>query len=200
MAELDALSAVIHPCEVHVESSLQHPENDGHRVWLAISDVQLPPYPVEDVEGAVGAEREQVVGVDYGWDGGLAEEEQLRKNAGGFEDYGEGPHDLHPPPIPRLLKDHHHHRRTNRAPHQTRSAQLPRLLALPRARVHPQHQEQDVHAAQDVEDLQDRVPRCVELEDVEVASHEDGAVKGLRDEGDALGALVAVDGEDEDAF
>ena len=74
------------------------------------------------------------------------------------------------------------------------------FLALPRPRIHSQHQEQNVHAAQDVEYLEDGVPGRVELEDVEVAGHEDAAVEGLRDEGDAFGALVAVDGEDEDAF
>jgi len=200
MSKLNALSAIVHPREIHIESRLQHPKDDRNRVWLAVCDIKFPPYPVQYVKGAVGAEREQVVGVYYCWDGGLAEEEELREDAGGFEDYGEGPHDLHPPPIPRLLKNHHHQRRSHSTTHQTRSPQLPRLLALPRPRIHSQHQEQNVHAAQDVEYLEDGVPGRVELEDVEVAGHEDAAVEGLRDEGDAFGALVAVDGEDEDAF
>jgi hypothetical protein len=38
------------------------------------------------------------------------------------------------------------------------------------------------------------------VEDVEVARAEDGGVEDLGYEGDALGAPVAVDGEDEDAF
>lgn len=38
------------------------------------------------------------------------------------------------------------------------------------------------------------------LVEVEVAGAEDGGVEDLGDEGDALGAAVAVDGEDEDAF
>ena len=50
--------------------------------------------PVEDVEGAVGAQADEVVGVDDRGDGGLAEEEELWENADGFEDLGEDPEDL----------------------------------------------------------------------------------------------------------
>lgn len=50
--------------------------------------------PVEDVEGAVGAQAEEVVGVYDGGDGGLAEKEELREDGDGFEDFGEGPEDL----------------------------------------------------------------------------------------------------------
>lgn len=53
------------------------------------------PYdPVQDVEAAVRAEREEVVGIDDGRDGGLAEEEELRDDADGLEDDGERPDDL----------------------------------------------------------------------------------------------------------
>lgn len=73
---------------------MHNAEDDGYRVGLAVIDVELPPDPVEDVEAAVGAEAEEVEGVDYGRDGGLAEEEELGEDADGFEDYREGPADL----------------------------------------------------------------------------------------------------------
>ena len=50
--------------------------------------------PVEDVEEAVAAQRYEVEAVQYGWHGGLAEEEELGKHADAFEDDAEGPEDL----------------------------------------------------------------------------------------------------------
>ena len=50
--------------------------------------------PVEDVEAAVGAKSEEIVGINNGGDGGLAEEEELGEDTDGFEDYGEGPGEL----------------------------------------------------------------------------------------------------------
>ena len=90
VAQLDPLPRPVDPGEVEVESGLDEPKNDGYRVWGPVVAVELAPYPVEDVEPAVGAEEEDVEGGDDGGDRGLPEEEELRKDADGFEDYGEG--------------------------------------------------------------------------------------------------------------
>lgn len=93
-AQLDALPRVVDPGEVDVERGLQEPEDDLHGLGLGVVDVELAVDPVEDVQAAVEAEREEVVGVDDGGDGGLAEEEELREDADGFENIGEVPEPL----------------------------------------------------------------------------------------------------------
>lgn len=62
------------------------------------------------------------------------------------------------------------------------------------------HYTEDVEGRCDVEDLEDQVPWELFRKDVEVAGAKDERVKDLGDERDTLGAAVAVDGEDEDAF
>lgn len=62
------------------------------------------------------------------------------------------------------------------------------------------HYTKDVEGRCDVEDLEDQVPWELFREYVEVAGAKDERVKDLGDERDTLGASVAVDGEDEDAF
>lgn len=64
---------------------------DGIEVVLAAHGAKDP---VEDVEEAVAAECCEVEAVDDGGDGSLAEEEELREDADGFEDDAEGPDDL----------------------------------------------------------------------------------------------------------
>ena len=62
------------------------------------------------------------------------------------------------------------------------------------------HYTEDVKGRCDVKDLEDQVPWELFRKDVEVAGAEHERVKDLGDERDTLGASVAVDGEDEDAF
>jgi len=50
--------------------------------------------PIEDVEEAVAAKRNEVEAVDDSRDRGLAQEEELREDADGLEDDGEGPEEL----------------------------------------------------------------------------------------------------------
>lgn len=86
IAQLNPLTRPVYPSEIDVEGSLDDAEDDGHRVDMAVAEVETAPDPVEDVEGAVGAEEEDVEGGDDRWHGGLAKEEQLGENADGFED------------------------------------------------------------------------------------------------------------------
>lgn len=62
------------------------------------------------------------------------------------------------------------------------------------------HNSKDVDRRDDVEDLEHDVPWYRLDEEVEVTCAEDEGVEDLGDEGDALSAPVAMDGEDEDAF
>lgn len=50
--------------------------------------------PVEEVEEAVAAEGDKVEAIQHGWDGRLAQEEELGEDGEGFEDDAEGPEDL----------------------------------------------------------------------------------------------------------
>lgn len=94
MSQLHTLSRIVHPEEVDVERGLDDSEDYADRVRLLVVRVQLPPDPVENVECAVAAKGKEVEGVDYGWDGGLAEKQELGEDADGFEDYAEDPEDL----------------------------------------------------------------------------------------------------------
>ena len=67
-------------------------KDDAGRVKVAFSDSTHE--PVEDVEEAVGAESNEVEGIDDSRYGCLAEEEKLREDADGLKDDGEGPKDL----------------------------------------------------------------------------------------------------------
>lgn len=91
VAQLDALPRPVHPGEVEVEGGLDDAEDDRDRVRLLVVGVELLEDPVEQVEAAVGAEEDDVEGGDDGGDGGLAEEEELREDADGFEDLGKDP-------------------------------------------------------------------------------------------------------------
>ena len=93
-SQLDALPRVIYPGEVDVQRRLDDAEHDGDGIEVALLLVGDALNPVEDVEGAVGAQADEVVGVDDRGDGGLAEEEELWENADGFEDLREDPEDL----------------------------------------------------------------------------------------------------------
>ena len=99
-----------------------------------------------------------------------------------------------------MLKDEHHKRRQEQRHAQDAAPHLPRQLPLARPRVHPLHDAEYVKGAKDVKDLEEQVPHRVLPEDVEVARAKHERVQALRDERDALGRAVAVDGKDEDAF
>ncbi len=94
VAELDALARPVDPGKVEVEGGLDDAEDDGDGVGLLHVCVELLEDPVEEVEGAVGAEEDDVEGGDDGRGGGLAEEEELGQDADGFEDLGEDPEPL----------------------------------------------------------------------------------------------------------
>jgi hypothetical protein len=65
----------------------------GRRVAIVVF-VCAADDPVQHVHCAVCAEGDEVERVDYGRDGGLAEEQELRDYADGFEDFGEDPESL----------------------------------------------------------------------------------------------------------
>lgn len=91
VAQLDALARPVDPGEVDVEGGLDDAEDDGDGAGLPHVCVELVQEPVDDIEGAVGAEEDDVERGDDGWDGGLAEKEELWEHAEGFEDLGEDP-------------------------------------------------------------------------------------------------------------
>lgn len=93
-AELDALAGVVYPGKVDVQGGLDQAEDDLDGLGLDILHVELARQPVKDVEPAVQAQREQVVAVDDGGHGRLAEEEELREDADGLEDVREVPEPL----------------------------------------------------------------------------------------------------------
>ena len=94
VAQLDALAGPVDPGKVEVEGRLDDAEDDRDRVWLFHVCVELAQEPVDEVEAAVGAQEDNVEGGDDGRDGGLAEEEELREHADGFEHLGEDPEPL----------------------------------------------------------------------------------------------------------
>ena len=64
MPKLDTLPRVINPEEIDIECCLDDTKDDGYGIWLAGIGVKFAPYPVEDVEPAIGTEHEQVEGID----------------------------------------------------------------------------------------------------------------------------------------
>lgn len=78
--------------EVTVQYSLHHSGDDGDQIEEAFEIVT--PDPVEDVEGPVQAQAEQVVGGDGLRLAGLADHEELRQDCHRLQVDGEGPQDL----------------------------------------------------------------------------------------------------------
>ncbi len=91
-SQLDPLSAVVDPCEVDVQCGLNDAKDDAGRIEETFVDAT--PDPVEDVEEAVATERDEVVAIDDGRNGGLTEEEKLWQDADALEDDTEGPDNL----------------------------------------------------------------------------------------------------------
>ena len=93
MAQLDALTCVVDPGEVDHEGGLDRAPHPGCRVAV-VGFVGATYNPIKNVEEAVCAQCDEVVRVNDCGNSGLAQEEKLRDDADGFEDFGEYPEDL----------------------------------------------------------------------------------------------------------
>lgn len=78
--------------EVTIQDSLHHSGHDGDQIKEAL-EIETPD-PVEDVEGPVQAQAEQVMSGDGLRLAGLADHEELRKDCHRLQVDGEGPKDL----------------------------------------------------------------------------------------------------------
>lgn len=200
IAELNPLSAIVYPCEINVKGGLDYSEYNRNRLGWAIVEVQSAPDPIEDVEGAVGTESQEVIRVNNRRNRSLSEQDQLRQYANRLQDNGKGPAELHETPVSLLLEYHHDERRRNQTTTKTKCAKFPCLLTLSSARIHTKHDKQDVEGRENVEYLEDEVPPGVNVEEIEVARAEDKGVESLGDQRHTLARLVTVDGNYEDAF
>ncbi len=88
-AKLDPLSSIVDPCKVDVKRRLDDAEGYCDGIYHALCEPAVD--PIEDVEAAVRAEGEEVIRVDDGGDCCLAEKDELREDADGFENDGECP-------------------------------------------------------------------------------------------------------------
>ena len=83
---------VVDPEKVRIQHRLDHARDPGNLVHIALREVAVQ--PVGDVEGAVEAQGEEVVGCDrFGFARALKHEE-LGEDGDGFEPDAEGPEDL----------------------------------------------------------------------------------------------------------
>lgn len=78
--------------EVTIENSLDDPSHDGNHVKEALK--VEPPDPVEEVEGAIDAQTEQIVGSDGLGLAGLANHKELRQDGHRLKVNGKGPQNL----------------------------------------------------------------------------------------------------------
>lgn len=78
--------------EVTVEHSLDHTSHNGNHVKEALK-IETPD-PVEEIEGSIQAQTEQVVGGDGLCLAGLADHEELRQDCHRLQVDGECPKDL----------------------------------------------------------------------------------------------------------
>lgn len=78
--------------EVTIENSLDDPSHDGNHVKEALK--VEPPEPVEEVEGAVDPQAEQIVGSDGLGLAGLANHKELRQDGHRLKVDGKGPQNL----------------------------------------------------------------------------------------------------------
>lgn len=93
ISQLYALSRPVDPGEIKVQQCLNDAECDGDRKY-GVRDGDVlgsgsADYPVEQIKEAVGAKGDEVEAVEDSWDGGLAQEKQLRENSGALEGQGE---------------------------------------------------------------------------------------------------------------
>lgn len=76
VSQLDALSCPIYPSKVEVEQSLNDAEGKADREDILVSFFgEAAKDPIEDIEGAVRAECNEIEAVDDGRDRGLAQKE-----------------------------------------------------------------------------------------------------------------------------
>lgn len=78
--------------EVAVEDGLHHPGNDGDHVKETLK--VEPPYPVDEVEGSVESQEEQVMGGDGLGLTSLADHEELGQDGHRLQVDGERPQNL----------------------------------------------------------------------------------------------------------
>lgn len=78
--------------EVAVEDGLHHPSNDGDHVKETLK--VEPPYPVDEVEGSVESQEEQVMGGDGLGLTSLADHEELGQDGHRLQVDGERPQNL----------------------------------------------------------------------------------------------------------
>lgn len=93
-AKLDTLTRVVDPGEVDVEGGLNQAKDDLDGLGRNVVDIELADDPVQHVQTTVQAQSEEVIRVDDGGNGSLAEEEKLWEDADRFEDVGEVPEPL----------------------------------------------------------------------------------------------------------
>jgi len=90
MTELNALAGPVNPGEVNHKGCLNRAPNPRRRVAIVIL-IGTANNPIENVQKAICTECNKVERVDDSRHGGLTEEQELRDNADGFEDFGKDP-------------------------------------------------------------------------------------------------------------
>lgn len=78
--------------EVTIQDGLDHPSHNSDHVEEALK--VEPPDPVEEIEGTVDPQAEQIVGGDGLSLSSLTDQEELRQNGHWLKVDGEGPQDL----------------------------------------------------------------------------------------------------------
>jgi hypothetical protein len=56
MSQLHPLPTIIHPGKINIKCRLDDAEDDANGVRFFVVGIELPPDPVEDIEGPVGTE------------------------------------------------------------------------------------------------------------------------------------------------
>lgn len=94
VSELNPLSRVVHPEEIEIEGRLDDSKNDGHGIRFPVVGIELSPDPVQAVQSSVGAQGNEVEGIDDGRDARLSEEKELGQDTDRFENLREIPDPL----------------------------------------------------------------------------------------------------------
>ena len=77
--KLDPLPRPVNPCKIDIESGLDDAEYDRDKVIVTLFGIANN--PIQYVESPIGTKRNKIERIDDGWYGGLAEEQQLWKDA-----------------------------------------------------------------------------------------------------------------------
>lgn len=152
---------VVDPEEVAVEDGLDEAGDDGDPVDLVVGALgEVAPDPVGDVEGAVEAQGEQVVGGDDLGLAGALQHEELRQDGHRLEPDGEGPRHL--PRRPVVGEQHPERRRpAQQVLHPERVQVRVRRRLVPR-----RHQVHHVALRRDEEDLEQDVVQALGAEEI----------------------------------